>query len=162
VTPDEHIRYKAFVARLAAQPQPDDAFVSAFMSEVTSDPDPVMGQAASVALIDHSGVTDSLLKNIEEWVPSGWKAASTRLSERRLQLKITEAPNEAALWGEAVASGSRRVHLWLLDQPSLPTDALVMLPARVRHGLCGTEPRRRRRGGLARIRRSARALGYDA
>jgi hypothetical protein len=127
VTPDEHIRYEGFVARLAGEPQPDDAFVAAFMSDVTSDPDPVMAQAASVALIDHPGVTDSLLTNIEEWVPSTWKAASARLNERRLQLKIAAAPDEATLWAEAVASGSRRVHLWLLDQPSVPTDALAML-----------------------------------
>jgi hypothetical protein len=127
VAPEEHIRYARFIARLAAEPQPDEAFVAAFMSDVTSDPDKMMAQAASIALIDHPGVTDSLLQTIEECVPSTWKAASARLSERRLQLKVVAAPNDAALWDEAVASGSRRVHLWLLDQPSLPRGALRML-----------------------------------
>jgi hypothetical protein len=124
---DEHVRYAGFIARLAAASQPNEAFVVEFMKDVTSDPDPAMGQSAAIALIDHPGLPNSLLDRIKETMPSEWGAAATRLAERQLQLKIEDAPSDTAAWSDAVASGSRRLQLWLLDQPNVPTSTLQSL-----------------------------------
>jgi hypothetical protein len=118
------------MARLAAEAELTDAFVAAFLEDATSDPDRVMAESATIALLDHPALSESLLDPIQRALPTEWGAALTRLRERRLQLQIEADPTDLALWDRAVTSGSRRVHLWLLEQPGVPVESLRTLADR--------------------------------
>ena len=83
-SPDEHVRYQGFIARLTAQPAPDGAFVVAYTEDVTSDPDRAMAESATIALLNHPGLSDSLLDSIQSATPSDWRTAAEHLTERRL------------------------------------------------------------------------------
>jgi hypothetical protein len=126
-TADEHDRYQRLTDRLAAEDEPSDAFVAAFMEDVGADPDPVMAESATIALLDHPALAQPRLDRIASVMPQGWMAAAARLEERRLQLEIEANPNDIALWDRAVRSRSRRLHLWLLEQPSVPDETLEIL-----------------------------------
>jgi hypothetical protein len=124
---DEHDRYRRFIDRLSAEDEPSDAFVAAFMEDVRADPDPVMAQSATIALLDHPALVQARLDRVRSAMPRGWTAAAARLEERRLQLQIEANPSDLALWDRAVRSGSRRLQVWLLEQSSVPGETLASL-----------------------------------
>jgi hypothetical protein len=97
------------------------------MEEVISDQDRVMAESATIALLDHPSLTESLLDSIERAMPDDWSAAARRLEERRLQLQLEANPANLALWDRAVSSGSCRLHLWLLDWSRVPDETLESL-----------------------------------
>lgn len=124
---DEHDRYQQFLARLSAEPAPTAAFVAAYMKDATSDPDRAMAESATIALLNHPALPGSLLDSIRAAMPTDWTAAAAHLDERRMKLQIEAHPSDLALWDRAVGSGSRRLHIWLLDQPAVPTETLESL-----------------------------------
>jgi hypothetical protein len=97
------------------------------MEEVTADQDRVMAESATIALLDHPRLTESLLDGVERAMSGNWSAAARRLDERRLQLPLEANPANLALWDRAVSSGSRRLHLWLLERSGVPDGALESL-----------------------------------
>ena len=120
-------RYQAFIARLAAEDAPNVGFVAAYMEDVTADPDRVMAESAMVALLNHPALSEALLDDIQSAMPISWSAAAAHLDERRIKLRIEADPSDPVRWDRAVSSGSRRLHLWLLDQPALPAETLHSL-----------------------------------
>jgi hypothetical protein len=124
---DEHDRYDRLVARVSDESDPGAQVIAEFMRNVNADPDPVMAESATIALLDLPRLTISTLDVIERQMPAGWSAAASRLSERRLQLQLEASRADRSAWDTAVSSESRRVHLWLLDQPDIPPSTLESL-----------------------------------